>query len=63
MISGETNGRPAGVGKSHVIRECIDLLKHQRKIIALVAPTGVAAVNINGTTIHSWAGILDSGLA
>ena len=35
----------AGVGKSH------DELEKPR--ILLLAPTGVAAININGTTIHS----------
>jgi len=44
----------AGTGKSFITKEAIELLKQQgRKIIAL-APTGVAANNINGQTIHSF---------
>lgn len=43
----------AGAGKSVVIREA------QKRFpgIGLTATTGVAAVNIGGLTIHSWAGL------
>ena len=56
----------AGVGKSHLIKtlyqsllktlsyRCPDASKKQ---IMLIAPTGVAAVNIHGSTVHSELGI------
>jgi DNA replication protein DnaC len=59
---------PGGVGKSHVIRlihtDCIKLLRHSRRngteyydaddvMVLLTAPTGTAAFNISGLTIHS----------
>lgn len=57
---------PGGTGKTHLLKiiakEC---LKNKRKV-ACVAPTGVAALglsfehegnNISGSTIHSWSGI------
>jgi ATP-dependent DNA helicase PIF1 len=49
----------AGTGKSATLKEIIVGL--QRRFggrpgaVAVVAPTGVAAVNVGGTTIHSWA--------
>ena len=43
----------AGTGKSFVVRAAIDMLKALgRKVIAL-GPTGIAANNIDGATIHS----------
>lgn len=43
----------AGTGKSFIIREAMEkLIELGRKVIA-VAPTGIAANNINGQTIHS----------
>ena len=56
----------AGIGKSHLIKtispSVSKLLLYkdggtEKPIILLLAPTGVAAVNINGTTIHSGLGI------
>ena len=54
---------PGGVGKSHVIRlvhsDTLKLLKLSNTIepddviVLLTAPTGVAAFNINGMTLHS----------
>lgn len=54
---------PGGVGKSHVIRlvqsDTIKLLRLSGEIgpndvaVLLTAPTGVAAFNINGMTLHS----------
>ena len=54
---------PGGVGKSYVIKmlhnDTVKLLRHSPRItpdeipILLTAPTGVAAYNINGMTIHS----------
>ena len=43
----------AGAGKSLLIRKYIAEQENQFADIAIVAPTGVAAVNIGGTTIHS----------
>ena len=54
---------PGGVGKSHVIKfihsDTIKLLKLSGAVepgqvcVLLTAPTGVAAYNIGGTTLHS----------
>jgi ATP-dependent DNA helicase PIF1 len=43
----------AGTGKSYMLNE----IKRDYPGIQLTASTGIAAVNINGTTIHSFAGI------
>jgi predicted ATPase with chaperone activity len=49
----------AGSGKSFILRILQDLFNqaNQREKIAFTAPTGVAACNIGGRTINSWAGI------
>ena len=41
----------AGTGKTTFLHE---LRKNTGKQIAVVAPTGVAAINAGGTTIHSF---------
>lgn len=49
----------AGTGKSHVLkimREVLEALGLADKV-SFTAPTGVAACNIRGLTIHAWAGI------
>lgn len=38
-----------------MIQEC--LKKFGEDSVAVTAPTGIAAVNINGVTVHSFAGI------
>lgn len=43
----------AGTGKSYVVQEAIKSLKEQRKNVVALAPTGVAANNIGGQTVHS----------
>ena len=43
----------AGTGKSTLLTE---FRKNTKKRIAVLAPTGVAAVNVNGQTIHSFCG-------
>lgn len=48
---------PGGVGKSVTVRHIVRELRMAGKEVHVVAPTGVAAINVNGTTIHSWAGI------
>lgn len=49
----------AGTGKTflvkHVIQELIK--RHGEEGVAVTAPTGIAALNLNGQTIHSFAGI------
>ena len=41
----------AGTGKSTFLKY---ILKHVHKSFVVVAPTGIAAVNVGGTTIHSF---------
>jgi ATP-dependent exoDNAse (exonuclease V) alpha subunit len=47
----------AGTGKSYTVNKIIAALKDQGKVVAKTASTGIASTHINGTTIHSWAGI------
>lgn len=54
----------AGTGKSVLLREIIRVCKDRQtrcgfgeKTLAITASTGLAAVNIGGVTLHSWAGI------
>src|ERR1700743_1799847 len=44
---------PAGTGKSFMINMITTHLNNTHKNYLLMAPTGVAAQNINGKTIHS----------
>ena len=44
----------AGAGKSYLLEFFV---KHTRKNVAVVAPTGVAALNVGGQTIHSFFGL------
>lgn len=50
----------AGTGKSFVVKELISKLKN-KKFVAL-APTGIAANNINGQTIHSFFALCPFGV-
>lgn len=43
----------AGTGKSHLLK----IVKEHFPAIHITASTGIAAVNVSGVTIHSWAGI------
>ena len=49
----------AGTGKSFIVGVLKKMLNEMgmEDSMALTAPTGVAACNIGGVTIHSWAGI------
>ncbi len=49
----------AGTGKSFCVSVLQSVLAKLGKtgIISLTAPTGVAACNIKGMTIHSWSGV------
>lgn len=56
---------PGGVGKSFAIKTIAKEAKKRGIVCSVTASTGVAAVNVNGRTIHSWAGVKlakDSGL-
>ena len=44
---------PGGCGKSVVTRAAAHMLRQSERGVVLAAPTGVAAFNINGTTLHS----------
>lgn len=46
---------PAGTGKSFLLK----YLNSHVQNLHITATTGVAAVNVGGTTLHSWAGIGD----
>lgn len=43
----------AGTGKSYIVRQLISLLQKGNKKVIALAPTGIAANNIGGQTIHS----------
>ena len=45
--------RPAGTGKTFLTKQIINYLKSNNKRHLLMAPTGVAAQNVGGKTIHS----------
>lgn len=49
----------AGTGKSYILKILDDIMTAvgMANKISFTAPTGVAACNIRGTTLHSWAGI------
>jgi ATP-dependent DNA helicase PIF1 len=47
----------AGTGKSMVIQYIKDMTHSMGKSIRVTAMTGVAAANVGGSTMHSWAGI------
>ena len=47
----------AGTGKSVLLREIIKWCKETGRSTAVTASTGIASVNIGGSTVHSWAGI------
>ncbi|KAH9081882.1 PIF1-like helicase-domain-containing protein [Lactarius deliciosus] len=44
-------------GKTVLLGEIIQFLKSTRRRVAITASTGIASINIGGTTLHSWAGI------
>jgi len=46
----------AGTGKSWTTRRIVNELNRKNKQVHVTAPTGIAAVNVGGCTIHSWAG-------
>jgi len=52
----------AGTGKSFIVRHAIDILTQSGKKVIAVAPTGIAANNIDGQTIHSMFHITPFGV-
>jgi ATP-dependent DNA helicase PIF1 len=55
----QTFGVP-GTGKSHLLREIIVALRikyGQGAAVAVTAATGIAALQVGGSTVHSFAGI------
>ncbi|XP_063406721.1 uncharacterized protein LOC134690660 [Mytilus trossulus] len=49
----------SGTGKSFLIKEISKQLKKEGKNVSVTASTGIASLNVNGQTIHSWSGIKD----
>eukprot|EP00943_MAST-04B_sp_MAST-4B-sp1_P008733 g8733.t1 len=47
----------AGTGKSWLLKHIIKYFKKIEKRVAVMAPTGIAAVNVGGCTLHSFCGI------
>lgn len=47
----------AGVGKTYCLKLLFDFLDEINHFYGKTAMTGVAALNIGGSTVHSWAGI------
>ena len=48
---------PAGTGKTFAIEKLIEFLDEVKHPYGKTATTGVAALNVGGSTIHSWAGL------
>lgn len=44
----------AGTGKSYILRK---LKEKYKKSLTITSTTGIAAVNVKGQTLHSWAGV------
>lgn len=53
----------AGTGKTFAVKEVIKQLREKRKKVVVIAPTGVAANNVGGQTIHSMFSINPYGVA
>ncbi|RPA91070.1 hypothetical protein L873DRAFT_1627194, partial [Choiromyces venosus 120613-1] len=49
----------AGTGKSYALKSIIQCLRDKfgKQRVGVTAPTGVAAHNIGGKTLHAWAKI------
>lgn len=52
----------AGTGKSFAVKEAIRLLKENKKKVIAIAPTGLAANQIGGQTVHSMFAIRPFGI-
>lgn len=47
----------AGVGKSFLLKEIRSLLDDEQRAYWVTASSGIAALQVEGTTTHSWAGV------
>lgn len=59
MLAGESvflTGAP-GAGKTYILNEFVRRARQQGKDVAVTASTGIAAIHIGGTTLHSWSGL------
>ena len=50
----------AGTGKSYVLKKIIEAFDDADENVYVTAPTGIAAVNVHGVTVHSLLGIMPS---
>jgi len=48
-----------GTGKSYLINKYVDWLLDNGETPIMTASTGIAALNVNGKTLHSWGGLRD----
>lgn len=48
---------PAGTGKSYLLKGLIELAKSKHLVVSKLAPSGVAAHLIGGTTVHNFFGL------
>ena len=46
----------AGTGKSWTTKQIVQALLRSGRCVHVTAPTGMAAINVHGTTIHRWGG-------
>jgi DNA replication protein DnaC len=44
----------AGTGKSTLLKDFVNFCKQKKLNVAVVAPTGIASINVGGSTIHSF---------
>ena len=44
----------AGTGKTQLLKEIVSRLEAKKRYVAVTAPTGIAAHNADGVTIHSF---------
>ena len=51
----------AGVGKSYLARECIELIKSQGKTVKIISKTHVAALNLGGQTANHFGYKIQNG--
>lgn len=47
----------AGTGKSHLLRQMREGFREAYLKLGVVGSTGIAAVNVGGLTLHTWAGL------
>ena len=47
----------AGSGKTYVVNQYLEWLRHEGRGFAVTASTGIASTHVGGSTIHSWSGL------